>query len=147
MRYKTSCSSRSVPASHLYTPRIFGKYLSWSFSLFYDDCRVPWELVLLNVQLFLISGIPSIFRNFSGNTRIFPLRVALYVTVRAIWAGNTRLLILCFYFHISLVAKDSFAYSFSDLTLVYVFTLLPLLYSALQDVWRGRRGICRPASA
>ena len=148
MRYKASCSSKPVPASHLYTPRVSGKCLSWSFSLFYDDCRVPLELVLLNVQLFLVSGIPSIFRNFSASARIFPLRVALYVTLRAIWTGNTRLLILCFYFHIyiSLVAKDCSRTCFLTL-LVYVFTLLPLLYSASQNVWRGRRGSCQPACA
>ena len=43
--------------------------------------------------------------------------MALYVTLRAIWTGNTRLLILCFYFHIYKLGRERlFAYLFFDLT-------------------------------
>ena len=63
-----------------------------------------------------------------------------YMSPYALSGLVTRLLILRFLFSYKLGRERFFAYSFSDLTLVYVFTLLLLLYSALQDVWRRGPG-------
>ena len=123
--------------SFTYPPCFWENTFLGHFSYFHDDCRVPWEPVPVNVLV-----IPNLWHfhlysiNFSYNARIFPLYAALCVTMRAIWADacifrhyNARLLILCFCFHISLVAKF---YSLIRFLTSHSFTFYPATSTLLK---------------
>ena len=89
------------------------------------------------IELFIRSyslAFSSLFNKFLVQCENFPLYATLYVIMRAIWAytctlrHDARLLILCFRFHISLVAIR-FAYTFFDLDL---FTFYPATSTLLK---------------